>query len=107
MYKTKCGVVVEMKMRSATGDYMYMWAVIPPQGIQDAKCMMVERQYALKPGIAAKELLAALPKCKPESETLIQESEVKDVYVFKDVKLKGLPKFEWNQLFNLVQNDEK
>jgi hypothetical protein len=108
-YKTKYGVVIEMRMKSAEGvlEYMYCWAELPPQGVQDTKCMMIEQQYALKPGITAKELLAALPRCRPECETLIEETAAKDTYKFKNLQIKDLPVFAWNQLFNLVKSDVK
>jgi hypothetical protein len=106
-YKTKWGVVVEMCCRRIDGtlQYMYCQAPFPQQGIQDAKLMMVEKQFALK-DMTAKELLAALPKIVPGSTSLIEEAVVPNVFKFKNMEIKDLPMFDWNQLFNLVKDDK-
>ncbi len=99
-YMTRFGVVCELLM--ADGKLRYCQADLPPQGIMDAKFMSIE-------GIAGEvqtpqELYDKIATVSPLAHvSTIQQTQNKGYYKFVgETTMDGLPKLEWEQLYNLV-----
>jgi hypothetical protein len=99
-YATRFGVVCELQM--GDGKLRYCQAELPPQGIMDAKFMSIE-------GIAGavqtpQELYDKIATVSPLAcVSTIQQTQNKGYYKFVgEMTMDGLPKMEWEQLYNLV-----
>jgi len=101
-YKTKYGVMVEILM--AEGDKqvaMYAMAELPPFDLQDAKLMKIEEDFSEYKTPEA--LLNALPKIAPmDKTTFMKPTMVPGHWAFDERMFATIPKFEWNQMYNLA-----
>ena len=99
-YMTKFGVVCELLM--GDGKLRYCSAQIPAQGIMDAKFMSVEGITG--PVQTPKELYDKIATVSPLAHvSTIQQTQNKGYFKFVvETSMDGLPKMEWEQLFNLV-----
>lgn len=100
-YKTRYGVMVEiMLVQDGKQVAMYALGELPPFDLQDAKLMKIEQDFTEYK--TPEDLLNALPKVAPmDKATFIKPTGVPGHYSVDDHMFAQLPKFEWNQMYNL------
>ena len=105
-YQTRNGVVCELVYNKgkATEIAMYAYAEFPAQGIMDAKLMKIEQSFSRCQ--SPQELYDSLPSLKPcgKNERLVESMDFPGHHKFVGISLENLPKLDWFQLFNLVEN---
>ena len=100
-YMCKFGVLTEM-VDGPGNKAHYALADFPPQGMLDAKGMLVEQRF--KNCSTPEELLAALPRAVPlDATAFLTKTGKRGEYQMRREMIDGIPKLEWNQLFNLTK----
>ena len=101
-YKTKYGVMVEITMGERA---FYALAELPSMQIYDAKLMAVQEMYEKYK--TPQEFLAALPQIKPlDRNKFLKPTLNPGHFKFNAEMIKDVPKFQWEQLYNLRRVDE-
>ena len=100
-YLTKYGVLIEIGRGNMA---LYCQGEIPPQCLYDARGMLLAMKYSMCKTPEA--LLDALPQIKPLGRGQFLTDVGGGVYSFNKESFRGLPKFEWNQLYNLPEVEE-
>ena len=98
-YMQKWGVLCEIGRPDLT---LYALADMPPQSLQDAKAMSVQRRFGHAK--TPQELLSLLPSAHPLDRGAFLRPVPAQAGVFRfDVPMfRSLDKFDWYQLYNLV-----
>ena len=100
-YRAGMGVLTEM-VNGPGNSAHYALADFPPQGILDAKFMAIEEQF--RQCSTPQELLDAIPRAVPlDSKAFLVPTGKRGEYQMNRAMIEGIPKLEWNQLFNLTK----
>ena len=105
-YKCRYGMMCEFKFPWMSKP-VYARAEFPTQPFLDAKCMMAEAKFPDNLE-TAKELYDAIGNLGPlkNEEVLEEMSTHPGHYKFKQTTIGDLPLMDWNQIFNLIGQEQ-
>ena len=91
---------------------LYCQAELPPFDLQDAKLMKIEKDY--KTHRDPESLLKALPRIEPFDQKILftpavnmKGNLIPGHWKFNQDMLKGIPKLDWSQFYNLKSVPQK